>query len=66
MPRFQCFIFFEKVNKGQLKKVCMSTIKNDQILLHCHFNKIIKEPGTSFPSPAFSQKHVRYVCHTAH
>ena len=24
------------------------TIKNDQILLHCHFNKIMKECGTSF------------------
>ena len=44
----------------------MSTIKNDQILLYCHFNKIIKEPGTSFQSPAFSQKDVRNVCHTAH
>ena len=31
-----------------------------------HFNKIIKEPGTSFQSPALSQKHVRNVCHTAH
>ena len=27
---------------------------------------IIKEPGTSFQSPAFSQKHVKNVCHTAH
>ena len=44
----------------------MSTIKNDQILLYCHFNKIIKEPGTSFQAPAFSQKHVRKVCLTAH
>ena len=43
----------------------MSTIKNDQISLYCHFNKIIKGPGTSFQSPAFSQKHVRNVCHTA-
>ena len=33
----------------------MSTIKNGQILLYRHFNKIIKEPGTSFQSPAFSQ-----------
>ena len=33
----------------------MSTIKDDQILLYCHYNKIIKEPGTSFQSPAFSQ-----------
>ena len=44
----------------------MSTIKNGQILLYCHFNKIIKEPGISFQSPAFSQKDVRNVCHTAH
>ena len=44
----------------------MSTIKNGQILLYCHFNKITKEPGTSFQSAAFSQKHVRNVCHTAH
>ena len=43
----------------------MSTIKNGQILLYCYFNKIIKEPGTSLQSPAFSQKHVRNVCHTA-
>ena len=44
----------------------MSTIKNDQIVLYCHFNKIIKEPGASFHSPAFSQKHVKNVYHTAH
>ena len=44
----------------------MSTIKNDQILLFWHFNKIIKEPGISFQSKALSQKHVRNVCHTAH
>ena len=31
-----------------------------------HFNKIIKGSGTSFPSPAFSQQHVKNVCHTAH
>ena len=36
----------------------MSAIKNDQNLLYCHFNKIIKEAGTSFQPPAFSQKHV--------
>ena len=44
----------------------MSTIENGQILLYSHFNKIIKEPGTSFQSPALSQKRVRNVCHTAH
>ena len=32
-----------------------------QILLHCQFNKIMKEPGTSFQSPAMSQEHVRNV-----
>ena len=44
----------------------MSTIKNDWILLYCHFNKIRKEPETSFQSPALSQKHVRNVCHIVH
>ena len=44
----------------------MSTIKNSQILLYCHFNKIIKEPGTSFQTPAFSQKHTKNVYPTAH
>ena len=44
----------------------MSIIKNGQILLYCHFGKIIKETGTSFQSPVFSQKHVRNVCHRAH
>ena len=43
----------------------MSTIKNVQILLYCHFKKIIKRPGTSFHSPAVSQKDVKNVCHTA-
>ena len=41
----------------------MSTIKNDQTLLYCCFNKIKKEPGASFQSPALSQKHVGNVCH---
>ena len=58
MSRFQCFIFS--------KKWYMSTIKNGQILLYCHFNKIIKGPGASFQSPALSQKQLRNVCHTAH
>ena len=44
----------------------MSTIKNSQILQYCHFDKIIKEPATSFQPPAFSQKHVRNIFHTAH
>ena len=37
-----------------------------QVSLYCHFNKIMKGPGTSFQSPALSEKHVRNVCHTAH
>ena len=44
----------------------MSTIKNGQILLYCHFDKTLKEPGTSFQSPGFNQKHVRNIFHTAH
>ena len=44
----------------------MTTMKNGQISLYCHFNKIIKRSGTSYQSPALSQKHVRNVCHTAH
>ena len=36
----------------------MSTIKNGRISLHRHFNNIIKGPGTSFQSPALSQKNV--------
>ena len=43
----------------------MSSIKNDQISLHSHFDKIIKGPWTSFQSPALSQKHVRNIFHTA-
>ena len=44
----------------------MSFIKNDQILLYCHFNKIIKRTRTRFQSPAFSQNHVRNICHMGH
>ena len=44
----------------------MSTIKNAQMSPYCHFNKIIKGTGTSFQSPALSQKHVKNVCRTAH
>ena len=43
----------------------MSTIKNGQISLYCHLNKIIKGPGTSSQSPALSQKRVRNVWPTA-
>ena len=42
----------------------MSTIKNVQISLYCHFSKIIQGPGTSIQSPALSQKHARNVNHT--
>ena len=44
----------------------MSSIKNGQILLYYHFNKIMKEPGTSFQVPALSQKHVRNASHAVH
>ena len=46
--------------------VNMSFIKNDQVLLYCHFNKIIKRTRTRFQSPAFSQNHVRNICHMGH
>ena len=45
------FHFFEKVDMGEFKK-----IKDGQISLYCHFNKIIKEPGTSFQTPELNQK----------
>ena len=44
----------------------MSSIKNGQISLYCHLNKIIKRPGTSFQSPPLRQKYVRNICHTVH
>ena len=44
----------------------MSAIENGLISLYCHFNKNIRESGTSFQSSALSQKHVRNVCHTGH
>ena len=43
----------------------MSTVKNGQVSPYCHFNKIIKGPGTSFQSSALNQKHFRKVCHLA-
>ena len=63
MSRFIVFIL--KVNKGHLKLVNVNYIKNSQISLYFHFNKLIKGPGTTFKSPALSQKHVRNICHTA-
>ena len=59
------FHIFEKVNKGELKMANVN-YKNGQISLYCLFNKIIKGSGTSFQSPALSQKHFRNVCHKAH
>ena len=59
------FHIFEKVNKGELKMANVN-YKNGQISLYCLFNKIIKWPGTSFQSPALSQKNVRIVSHTTH
>ena len=44
----------------------MSTIKNGQISLYCHFNKVTEGLGTSIQSPALSQKHLIDVFHTAH
>ena len=44
----------------------MSTMKKCQNLLYCRFNKFIKRSGTSFHSPALTQKHIRNVSHTAH
>ena len=41
----------------------MSAIKNGQISLYCHFNKIIQGPGTSFQSAELSQENVRNVYH---
>ena len=40
----------------------MLIIKNDQISPDCHFNKIIKLPGTLFQFPVMSRKHARNVC----
>ena len=53
------FHFFDKVNKGQFKIVNVK-INNGQILLYCHFNKIIKGPGTPvfFQSLVLNQKHI--------
>ena len=42
----------------------MPTIKNGQILLYYHFNKIIKEPGTNFQSAALSQKHIKCLSYS--
>ena len=53
------------MNEGHLEIVNVK-LKVARSRYNCHFNKIINEPGTSFQSPALSQKHVRIVCHTAH
>ena len=65
MSRFKSIIFLKRRIRDN-EKWQMSTIKNGQILLYCHFNKKIKEPGISFQSPALSQKQVRNVSHTVH
>ena len=44
----------------------MLTIKNCQISLYCHFNKIIKKPGASFQSSILSQKYARNICLTVY
>ena len=49
------FHFFEKVNKGQVMMANV-TQKNGQISLHCHFNKTIKHPETSFHLQHSAQK----------
>ena len=43
----------------------MSPNNNGQIALYFHFQKIIKEPGTSFQYPVLSQKYLGSNCHTA-
>ena len=45
MSRLQCFIFLKK-SKGHLKMVNekWKVMKDGQISLYCHFNKIMKEP----------------------
>ena len=59
--------FFEKVNERHLKMVNVNYKKwLDLARLYCHFNKIIKLPGTSFLTPALSQKHVRNASHAVH
>ena len=55
--------FCEKVNKRQLKIAKNNYCKNGQILLYCHFNKVIKGPGTSFQSPVLKNM-FRNVFHT--
>ena len=45
-------------HKGQLKMI------NGRTLQHLLFIKIMKDPGTSFQSPALSQN--KNVCHTTY
>ena len=67
-------ICHEWISKDKVRKLLgfFATVRLQQdwkaaeILLYSHFNKIIREPGTSFQSPACSQKHVRNVCDMAH
>ena len=46
MSRFQCFVFFEKVNEGHLKMLNFSYEKRPDIAV-LSLNKIIAGPGTS-------------------
>ena len=39
----------------------MSTIKNGEISLYCHFSKIKKGSGTNLQFPALNKKHVKNV-----
>ena len=52
------FHFLKKVNKGQLKMVNDKwwTIKNGQISLYCHFDKIIKGSWTELLSTSIEPK----------
>ena len=43
----------------------MFTIKNGQIWLYCHFNKMIKGSEITFTVSNNELKHVTNVCHTA-
>ena len=57
---------FLDLKKRTSKNVPNAIFKDGHISLYCHFNQIIKSSGTSFQSPAVSQKHVRNACQTAH
>ena len=62
--KFLVFHFFKRVNKGEWKWQ-MPTVKIWQISLY-YFIKILKEPGTSLPSPAWRKKHIGNVYYKIH